>query len=136
MYFCCFLFVMFVSKLFCFCLLLVTFSHSVFKLLHLQSKNNIQKQKEQQKELREKHTKRKTLKRKQQKYIISQPEPERYLFLVGSRAGYPVFLFVLFFSRSFSVSFLCCFMFCLFSPSLFRFLPEHNTIHYTKDKQT
>ena len=35
----------------------------------------------------------------QQTYIILQPEPEIYLFLVGSRAGYPVFLFL----------FKCCF---------------------------
>ena len=42
---------------------------------------------------------------KQQKYIISQPEPEIYLFAVGSRAGYPVFLFCC--SRSFSVLFMC-----------------------------
>ena len=34
------------------------------------------------KQLREKHKANKTT-----KYIISQPEPERYLFVVGSRAG-------------------------------------------------
>ena len=60
--------------------------------------NNIQTHKK----LRDKHKQ-----QKQHKYIISQPEPERYLFAVGSWDGYPVFLFLCF-SRNFSVSF------CLF----------------------
>ena len=47
-------------------------------------------------------TKKNTRRQKKHKYIISQPEPEKYLFAVGSWAGYPVFLFVLCFSRSFS----------------------------------
>ena len=33
------------------------------------------------------------IKKEKQKYMISEPTPERYLFVVGSRAGYPV-LFV------------------------------------------
>ena len=63
-------------------------------------------------------------KKKKQKNIISQPEPERYLFAVGSRAGYPVFPFVLmfFFLEAFQFFFLCLilYVFVMFSPSLFK----------------
>ena len=77
-----------------------------------------------------KHKKKKTTRRKQtkqknkQKYIISQLETERYLFAVGSWAGYPVSMFLcLCFSRSFSVLFFCfCLFVCMCSPSLFKLL--------------
>ena len=41
------------------------------------------------KKLRDKHKQ-----QKQHKYIISQPEPDKYLFAVGSKAGYLVFMFL------------------------------------------
>ena len=81
----------FFSKLFCcmfvyFCFVLM-FSPSLFKLLHLQSKNtynNITTHKQvsitKKQVFKNKHL-------KKQKYIISQPETEIYLFAVGSRAG-------------------------------------------------
>ena len=47
--------------------------------------NNIQTHKK----LRDKHKQ-----QKQHKYIISQPEPENCLFAVGTKAGYPVSMFL------------------------------------------
>ena len=178
---------------------------------------NIKKRKQKQTTLR------KTFKKKTE---ISQPEPERYLFAVGSRAGYPVFMFVVLFLefvcfclwfflfcccfrivclsfciynrkrktykniclntkiknkkqnnskeniktkkekeisqpeperylfaevRGLDILYFCCCLCCsssflcllsvslcflLFSHSLFKLLLEHNTIHYTKHKQT
>ena len=89
--------------------------HICMSCLHLQSnKTHIQTDKTEQ------------LKGKQQKTLnkkteISQPEPERYLFAVGSRAGYPVFLFfMLFFELSVFVMFLSVVF--MFSPSLFKLL--------------
>ena len=59
------------------------FSPSCFKLLHLQSKNNTYKHIKQNITTRRKTEQHKIAE-------ISQPEPERYLFAVGSSAGYPV----------------------------------------------
>ena len=50
---------------------------------------------------------------KQQKYIISQPEPEIYLFAVGSRAGYPVFLLLFFVFLEAFLLYVCLFLFVL-----------------------
>ena len=72
-----------------------------------------------------------TKKQSKHKHIISQPEPEIYLFAVGSCAGYPGFrcLLMFFFSKLFCFMYaLMCFVF-MCSPSRFKFLPEHNTIH-------
>ena len=66
------------------------FSPSLCKLLHLHTNKHIYKHKTH-KQLRE--TNKHKNKHNKQKYIISQPEPERYLFAVGSWAGYPVFLY-------------------------------------------
>ena len=119
------LFVMFFSQLFCviyvvlcFCLM---FSPRLFKLLHLQSNKHIQKQTIQNFEKNN---------IKQQKYIISQPEPERYLFAVGSRAGYTVFLlFFYVFLEAFP--FYLCFCFCCFCFSLVYLSVCLNTTQYT-----
>ena len=101
-------------------LFLLLFSPSLFKLLHLQSKQHIYKQKQK---TRRKHLKKHT----KHKYIISQPEPERYVFAVGSWAGYPVFL-CLCISRSFSLfsfyvfycfMFVVCFLLFMFVSSAF-----------------
>ena len=75
-----------------------------FKLLHLQSTNT------HINTLKQTHKTNSKNNRTTEKTEISQPEPERYLFAVGSRAGYTVFLlFMIFFE------FLCCcFCFCLF----------------------
>ena len=81
-------FYVFFSKLFCFFLLLFC-----FRLVYLSfcmyngtnTYNNIQTHKK----LRDKHKQ-----QKQHKYIISQPEPDKYLFAVGSKAGYLVFTFL------------------------------------------
>ena len=90
------------------------FSPSCVKLLHLQSKNT---QIKTNKMIRLKYC----LKKNKHNYIISQPEPERRFFAVGSWAGYPVFLFVLCFSRSLSVVLLfLSVVFVLSSPSLFK----------------
>ena len=66
---------------------------------------------------------------KQQTYIISQPEPERYSFAVGSWAGYPVFMLfvylfieVVMFVHVFSLLF-------MFSPSLFKLLHLQSNKH-------
>ena len=78
-------------------------------------------------------TQRKTEKHK--KTEISQPEPERYLFAVGSRAGYPVFLLCfLFFFQLFNVLFNAyfCFFFFMFSPSLFKLLHLQSKKHIYK----
>ena len=69
---------------------------------------------------------------------MSQPEPEIYLFAVGSWVGFPVFLivYVVVFLEA-VLFYLCVCMFVFMSsPSLSKLLPEHNTIHYTKHKQT
>ena len=79
------------------------FSPSLFKLLHLQSKNTYKNRKTNR------TTGRKT-KKQPETTEISQPEPERYLFAVGSRAGYPVFLFFL----MFFLEFLCFFLYVSF----------------------
>ena len=74
--------------------------------------------------------------------MISQPEPERYLFAVGSRAGYLVFLFVHgFLSKLFcfmSVSFCLCFCFrlvylsfCIYN----RTNPYNNRKHITRNSR-
>ena len=83
------------------------FSPSLCKVLHLQSNKHIQTQKTTKTRLSENIQKKKTNKHK---YIISQPEPERYVFAVGSWAGYPVFLLLMFLSKLFcyiSVVFCC-----------------------------
>ena len=107
---CCFFSRSFYVLLLLFVMLFCMFSPSLFKLLHLQSKKSHIKTFEYKKKTLK--ASRKTWKQKRkQKYIISQPEPERYLFAVGSRAGYPVLLlfYVVFFSK------LCCFIFVFFS---------------------
>ena len=76
-------------------------------------------------------TKRKTMNnsknnRNNRKNKISQPGPERYLFAVGSRAGYLVFLFIYVFLRVCFCLFLLCFM---FSPSCFKFLHLQSKQH-------
>ena len=126
----------FVSKLFCFmfcfmffsacflfvlCVRLVYWSFCIYNRTH--TYRNIRKQQT----TRRKHQ----TTTEQQKYIISQPEPERYLFAVGSWAGYPVFLLFCF-SRSFSV------YSCWFSPSLFKLLhlQSKNTYNNIKQQQT
>ena len=100
-------------------------SPSLFKLVHLQSNTQIQKQNNKQQILDENIIwKRKT---KKQKYIISQPEPERYLFAVGSWAGYRVFL-VVFFSKLF------CFVYVFVCVLCFRLVYSSfclNTTQYT-----
>ena len=102
------LFCLFFSKLFMiiFCFFFsFTFSPSLFKFLHLQSTNNTYTNKTNRKSF-EKNIKKQHKQQKTQTIIISQPESERYLFAVGSRAGYPVFQFLLCFSLSFSVVFM------------------------------
>ena len=84
-------------------------SPSLFKLLHLQSNKTHQQQKTHDK-LRETITNKH---HQTHKYIISQLEPERYLFAVGSRAGYPVFLLF--------VCFLEAFLFLFFFVVVFMF---------------
>ena len=70
---------------------------------------------------------RKTHKRKQnkQKYIISQPEPERYLLLSGRGLDILYFRFV-FFSKLFCLIYVSFSVF-LFSPSLFQLLHLQST---------
>ena len=59
------------------------------------------------------------------------------IFIRGRVEGWISCISVFCFYYSFSVfSFMFLYVFFLFSPSLFKLLPEHNTIHYTKDKQT
>ena len=71
---------------------------------------------------KQKHSKKNRTTEQTKKTEISQPEPERYLFVVGSRAGYPVFMCFCFFE----FSFVCCLflyvflLFNMFSPSLFQ----------------
>ena len=94
------------------------FSPSLFKLLHVQSKTYIyiyihtyMKQTKQTIIKTEKHKHTRNITKKNKK--ISQPEPERYLFAVRSRAGYPVFLCLLCFSLSCFVCvyvYFCCFV--------------------------
>ena len=107
LYFCsvCFMFfsklfwLLFCFFLFCLCFRLVYLSFCIY------NRNNTYKNRTNIKSFE-----------KNKKNIISQPEPERYLFAVGSRAGYPVFLFCFFcFSRSFSVVFLFLCFFHVFA---------------------
>ena len=95
----------------CVCFVLFMFSPSLFKLLHLQSNKThvTTTQQQQQQRLGENRTTNRNIK----KCIVSQPEPERYLFAVGSWAGYPVFLlFLLFllFSKLFYLISVCLFV--------------------------
>ena len=71
------------------------FSLSLFKLLHLQSTTTHIQHTTNRTTLRK--TENKTLKTQNTTTEISQPEPEIYLFAVGSRAGYPVFMLFSFF---------------------------------------
>ena len=110
------------------------FSPSLFKCLHLQSTNTHITTLTHKTTNIKKNNFEKNINTEKQQYIISQPEPERYLFAVGSRAGYPVCLFLLLFSKLFcfiAVSLCVCLCFRQFKFSL-----EHNTIHCTKHKQT
>ena len=111
----------------CSCLLLFMCLLSSFKLLHLQSKH-IQQTCNKQKRLRETHT-------IKLKYIIFQPEPARYLFVVGSWAGHPVFLDVVFFLEYvalclFLVVFVLCI--CLVLLSVCLKTTQHTTLHTNK----
>ena len=123
---------MFFSKLFCcfsvyFCVLFM-FSPSLFKLLHLQSNKNTYTNKANINSF-EKNV---NIKKQKQKYIISQPEPERYLFAVGSRAGYPAFLLFMFLFVIEAFLLFCCVYFCclfMFSPSLFKRLHLQSKKH-------
>ena len=72
---------LFFSFLFCFRLVYLSFC----MYNRTNTYNNIQTHKQ----LRDKHKQ-----QTQHKYIISQPEPDKYLFAVGSKAGYLVFLFL------------------------------------------
>ena len=82
--------------------------------------------------------------RKQQTHFFKSRNalfPSRNLRDIYSRSGPGLDIlylccFMCCFYRSFSV--LCLFLSVvfLFSPSLFKLLPEHNTTHYTKHKQT
>ena len=62
-----------------------------FRLVYLSfcmyNRTNIYNNIQTHKKLRDKHKQ-----QKQHKYIISQPEPDKYLFAVGSKAGYLVFM--------------------------------------------
>ena len=101
----------------CYVFICVVFDCKCKSLKKTRRKHNKQKEtKTTTEQLEEKHT------NKQHKYMISlprtsanilcepskdtesieisQPEPERYLFAVGSRAGYPVFRFFLSFCYS------------------------------------
>ena len=69
------------------------------------------------KQLREKQKQ-----QKQQKYIISQPEPERYLFAVGSWAGYPVVQLFSVCLEAFLLWLLCFAVCFMFLPSLLKLL--------------
>ena len=82
LYFCFYVFLeafLFLSV--CFCFRLVYLSFCMYNRTN--TYNNIQTHKK----LRDKHKQ-----QKQHKYIISQPEPDKYLFVVGSKAGYLVFM--------------------------------------------
>ena len=106
----------------CLCLM---FSPSIFKLLHLRSNDTHKHIKQNITTLRttEQH------KTKPTQTETSQPEPERYLFVVGSWAGYPVFLFVLLFLELFCLLF--CFILLLFlcPPSFVKLLHLQSTKH-------
>ena len=70
---------------------------------------------------------------KTEKQLI-QPEPERYLFVVEWLAGCLVLFVLCFFLEGFL--FCCVVVVLLFVPSIFKLLPERDTIHYSKHKQT
>ena len=107
----------FFSKLFC-CLSVcfLVFSPSLFHLLHLLSKHTYNN-KITYKSFEKKHKK---------KY---QPEPERYLFAVESRDGYPVFLFCFVFLEAFLLLFMFMFVCYMFSPCLFKFVHLQSENH-------
>ena len=115
---CCFL---------CFRLVYLSFAFTI-ETTHIKTNNkNIKK-------LRENHKTQTT----KQNYIISQPEPERCLFAVGSWAGYPVFLLLFnVFSRSFSVLLMFVrLLFLMFSPSLFKLcIYNRNNTHNNKQQK-
>ena len=74
-------------------------------------------------------------KQKQQKYSSSsQKVRDIYSWSSGGLDVLYVLLFV--FLEGFLLLFLLPFLFVVFLPSMFKLLPEHNTIHYTKHKDT
>ena len=88
-------------------------SHILVKLLHSQSKTTHINTLNNKQQLGDNIN---TNINKKHKYMISQPEPEKYLFAVGSWAGYPVFLCCyVFFSKLF------CFMYVVVYVVLFVF---------------
>ena len=128
------LFLLFFSKFFCFSSVLFMFVLCV-RLVYLSfciyNRTTHIKTTKQHKQLREKN-KHKNIKQKHE-YIISQLEPARYLFLAGSRAGYPVFLFLfLFFFRNFSVDFMFCLCFRLVYLSFCLNTTQYTTLNTNK----
>ena len=83
----------FVYVSFCFvCFRLVFLSFCIYNRKNTHKIINTKKKKKRK-------TQRKTYKKKEnknEKTKISQSDPQRYLFAVGSRAGYPVFMLLLF----------------------------------------
>ena len=112
------------SVSFCF----VMFSPSLFKLLHLQSKQHIYKHKNKHKNSKEHITKHKTKQKKQQK---SPSQTLRYIYFSRRFVGWKsrisvVYVLSLSLYALLSVSFCCCFM---FSPSLFKLLHLQSKQH-------
>ena len=118
-------------------LFLFIFSFLCFRLVCLSfciyNRTNIYKQKHKQ--LEEQHDNRKTTE-------ISQPEPDIYLFAVGSRAGHYVFMFCFY---MFFFEFFCLFFwmflyayyyYYMFSPSLFKLLHLQSNNIYNNIQQT
>ena len=105
------------------CFRLVDLSFCIYnRKTHINTYINITKTRQTHKHKQNKH-----------KYMISQPEPERYLFAVRFWAGYPGFL-LLCCSRSFSV--VCLFLLFMFSPSLFKLLHLQSNKHIQKHNNT
>ena len=104
LYFCFYVFLLVVLFCLCFLCLFLCFRLVFLSCCIYNQKNTYKSTKKKQNNSKENIKTKRT--------SISQPEPERYFFAVGSRAGYPVFMCFVFFLRVFLFLFLFVVCFC------------------------